>query len=153
MYAHFFYCRCISKDMPLCGAAAPTPLIFCYPWCRCNRQFVRVFYLCHGVFCFATRLQFAKQIVDLTLQTKGRLCERPLETRAKTFHKSFTKRWRTHCRACCRHNLAVCVFFAYLAAKKIRVLFARLADSRWGEWFFAYLRCRKIIGLFSLLYE
>ena len=52
------------------------------------------------------------------LPTKGRLCERPLETRAKTFHKSFTKRWRPHSGVSGRHNLAGCVFFAYLRWRK-----------------------------------
>ena len=52
------------------------------------------------------------------LPTKGRLCERPLETRAKTFQKSFTKRWRSHSEVGGRHNLAGCVFFAYLRCRK-----------------------------------
>ena len=58
--------------------------------------------------------------------SKGCLCEHPLQTRAKTFQKSFIKTFRPHTKVVCRRTTVVSVFFRHLTAEKPLCLIAHL---------------------------
>ena len=64
--------------------------------------------------------------------SKGCLCEHPLQTRAKTFQKSFIKTFRPHTKVVCRRTTVVSVFFRHLTAEKPLCLIAhlRVADRK-----------------------